>query len=219
MTWWRARQAKDSQTQLRPHRPDTGGNKGSQESHAIRNFFGHLSRFPGLQILDLGGLSEKTAWYVSGLGHRITFISLLKIIDQARPDGDPGPETGTGQWGRRAIQTELQFPANSFHAVLAWDVLQHLDEISMQFTISQLAHILRPGGVVFCLFHAGSNGRPVPVCKCSVVSETEISVTEVDRRPTALEFSARELERLFPEFRAVNFYLKRNARLEVLVMG
>ena len=86
----------------------------------------------------------------------------------------------------------------------------------MRTAIAHLSKIVHPNGVVFCLFHSEAGGAQVPVYSCSIASERSFSLKEVGRRQLAQEFSARRLEKLFPKFRAVNFYLKRDALLEVL---
>ena len=204
---------------LRPHGTEPEGSKTIRESQAIRSFFEHLSRFSGLQILDLGMLSQETAWHVGGLGHSINFVSLLHCFDAAQ--SEHAAETGelSSDLASRVVRMELDFPPNSFHAVLAWDVLQHLDEAAMRSTISQLSKVVRPNGVMFCIFHGEASHEPIPVYNCSVDSASTISMREVGRRQLAQEFSARKLEILFPQFRAVHFYLKRDALLEVLVIS
>ena len=231
MAWWGAKNARilgggsrfDSNegagVVLGPRGNGAAGSMTNRESHGIRSFFDHLSRFSGLQILDLGMLSQSTAWYVGGLGHRINFVSLLHSFDAARTENSTEGGELSSELASQILQMELDFPPNSFHAVLAWDVLQHLDRTAMRSAIAQLSKIVRPNGVMFCLFHGEAKKGPIPLYNCSVDSASTFSIREVERRQVAQEFSARKLETLFPQFRAVHFYLKRDALLEVLVIS
>lgn len=189
-----------------------------RKSHGIESLFEHLPDIKGQHILDLGTLAASTPNFLSKLGHHVHYVSLLHSLDAvrsraSRPDGGIDSQTAV-----RFVKSYLDYPPNSFQAVLAWDVLQHLDVPVMQQTIAHLSTIIRPMGPMLCLFHERSPDRLIPVCKCAVCSETTISVRETSRRPMQQEFNPRTLELMFPHSRAVHFYLKRNALLEVLVL-
>ena len=191
-----------------------------RESHGIQCLFDHLPKVPGLQILDLGMLTEATSRYMGQLGHYVYTASLLHSFDKASAEASRTEEGGLGRQGAtRFVRTHLDFPPNTFHAVLAWDVLQHLDEETMRSTVAHLAKIVRPNGTMLCLFHSDTNNAPVPIFDCAVASDTTLLLKEVGRRRRSREFSARKLESIFPQFRAVHFYLKRDALLEVLVLN
>lgn len=231
MAWWSAKNARvpgggsgigtnqRAGVVLGPRENGAAGTATSRESHGIRSFFDHLSKFSGLQILDLGMLSQRTASHVGGLGHRIHFVSLLHRVDEARAEKSTEERELCSELASQIVKTELDFPPNSFHAVLAWDVLQHLDGTAMNSAIANLSKIVRPNGLIFCLFHGATIKGPIPLYNCSVDSASTFSIKQVARRPVTQRFSARKLETLFPQFRAVHFYLKRDALLEVLVLS
>ncbi len=199
-------------------RPSSEGSPQIRESHGLRCLFDHLEGVEDLKVLDLGMLSEGTAWFVGGQGHRINFVSLLHTFDRAKAElADENGQVSV-EAARRIVRMNLDFAPNSFHAVLAWDVLQHLDQGAMRVTIAHCAKILRPSGMIFCLFHGESSVEPIPALNCSIHSESTFSLREVGRRRPSQEFSTRKLETLFPQARAVHFYLKRDAILEVLVL-
>lgn len=190
----------------------------SRKSQGIRSFFEHLSSYSGLRILDLGMLSQGTVRYLGGLGHRINFVSLIHSFDAARARSLNADGGISADLASRIVRMELEFPPDSFDAVLAWDVLQHLDRSTMRSAIAQLSRIVRPNGVIFCLFHGDASKGPIPFFNCGIDSTSTISIREVGRRHASQEFSPRRLETLFPQFRAVHLYLKRDALLEVLVI-
>lgn len=190
-----------------------------RESNGIEGFLDHLHDAPGLHILDLGDVSQGTASYLGKLGHHVHYASLLHCLDAARDtnadqDGELPPQVAN-----RFVRSHLDYPRNSFHAVLAWDVLQHLDEVTLRVTIAYLSQIMRPHSIMFCLFHRDEEAVANPVLYCSVKSGNSLVLREVGRRKAKWRTNMRKLESLFPQFRAVHFYLKRDSLFEVLVFG
>lgn len=203
---------------LAPSQDGLHGPGASRKSHGIRSFFDHLSSYSGLRILDLGMLTQGTVRYLGGLGHRINFLSLIHSLDAAQARSMKADGHFNADLASRIVRMELEFPDDSFDAVLAWDVLQHLDRVAMRSAIARLFRIVRPNGVIFCLFHGDAGKAPIPYFNCGIDSTSTISIVEVGRRHASQEFSPRKLETLFPQFRAVHLYLKRDAILEVLAI-
>jgi hypothetical protein len=197
-----------------------GGLAGPQrESNGIQGFLAHLRDTTGLHILDLGAVSEDTAWYLGKLGHHIHYVSLLHCFDTVRAANGSNDAGMRPEAANRFIRSHLDYPRNSFHAVLAWDVLQHLDEVTMRVTIAYLSKIMRPNSIMFCLFNGDDGEAANPVFNCSVRSEKTLLLREIGRRKAKWRTSMRKLESLFPQFRTVHFYLKRDSVFEVLVFG
>ena len=190
-----------------------------RKSPSIQCFFDRLTDSAGLNILDLGMLSENTPTMVCGLGHSIYNASLLHSFEAAR-DAEPDTEEGMGRQAASSfVRKHLDFRPDTFHGVLAWDVLQHLDETAMLSTIAHLAKILRPDGMMLCLFHRKSAEPTIPVLNCDVDSSSTFWIKKAGQRESSREFSVRELESLFPQFQAIHFYLMQDALHEVLVIN
>lgn len=185
----------------------------------MRCFVDYLSDSPQLRVLDLGMISQGTAKCLSGLGHRVTFVDLLRRFDEARAWAASQDREIPAEYVDVIVREELDFSTNSFDAILAWDLLQHLDAASMAGTIAHLAKVIRPRGMLFCMFHGYPADEPIPVYNCSIESNDMISLREVGRRRRPQGFSPRTFERLFPQFREVHFFLKRGALFEVLVFS
>ncbi len=164
-------------------------------------------------------ISHGTAKCVSELGHRITFVDLLRCFDIAQAERASENRAFTANSANLIVRQELDFSLNSFHAILAWDILQHLDPASMRVTIAHLAKIIRPQGVVYCMFHGGSADQSIPLYNCSIESGTAVALREVGRRRRHQELSPRTFESLFPEFREVHFFLKKDSLFEVLIFN
>ncbi len=230
MPLWRTRRARSSDSRFAPDgrkgSASAGSNPGAapptaslwHESHALRSLVdGFLKDPTRLQVLDLGRISQGTAKCISELGHRITFVDLLRCFDAARSLQAMENRAFTPVSANLIVREELDFPLNSFNSILAWDVLQHLDADSMRLTIAHLAKIIRPNGVLHCIFHSAPVDQPIPLYDCAIESHGAISLREVDRRPQSREFSPRAFEALFPEFREIHFFLKKDSLFEALV--
>ena len=225
MSWWSRSKAHPSTTDalsIVSNVASADGSEngsGSRASHGIEFFFQHLRDARSLNILDLGMLSRETTAQVGELGHRLHFVSLASSYDEERP-------TLAGQDGevsRRAadrfVRQNLDFAPRSFHAVLAWDVLQQLDHSAMQCTIAHLGRIVRPNAVLFCLFQEPDDDGTIAILDGGVDSPSSLKLREVGRRRPRQLFTPRDLEFEFPQFRSVHFFLKRDSLLEVLVLS
>ena len=202
-----------------PHKPPVDTMRIRRKSPGIQCFFDRLTDSAGLNILDLGMLSASTPKLVCSLGHNIYNASLLHSFEAHR-DAEPGCEEGMErQAASNFVRKHLDFRPDTFHGVLAWDVLQHLDEAAMLSTIAHLAKILRPDGMMLCLFHRKSVEPHIPVLNCDVDSTSTFWVRQADHRESSRQFSVRELESLFPQFQAIHFYLMQDSLHEVLVIN
>lgn len=54
----------------------------------------------------------------------------------------------------RFLNTTLQYPEETFDAVLMWDILDYLDSDLMTKLAARVTSLVRDGGVVFAIFHA-----------------------------------------------------------------
>lgn len=195
------------------------GASGWRSSHGVEFFFQHLRGTRNLNILDLGMLSQETPAQLGELGHHLHFASLVTGYDEARPT----LTSQDGEVSRRAadrfIRQHLDFAPRSFHAVLAWDVLQQLDRPAMQSTIAHLSRIVLPNAIMFCLFQEPDENGTISILDGSVSSRTSLKLREVGRRRPRQVFTPRNLEFEFPQFRSVHFFLKRDSLLEVIVLS
>lgn len=196
-----------------------GGDSGWRSSHGVEFFFQHLRDARNLNVLDLGMLSQETTAQLGGLGHHLHFASLLTGYDEARPT----LTSQDGEVSRRAadrfVRQYLDFAPRSFHAVLAWDILQQLDRSAMRSTIAHLGRIVLPNAVMFCIFQEPGEDGTISILDGAVSSHTSLKLREVGRRRPRQVFTPRQLEFEFPEFRSVHFFLKRDSLLEVLVLS
>lgn len=192
---------------------------GWRSSHGVEFFFQHLRDARNLNILDLGMLSPDTTAQLGELGHHLHFASLGTGYDEARPTLASQDGEVTRRAADRFVRQYLDFAPRSFHAVLAWDVLQQLDRSAMQSTIAHLGRIVLPNAVMFCIFQDPDEDGTISILDGAVSSHTSLKLREVGRRRPRQVFTPRELEFEFPQFRSVHFFLKRDSLLEVLVLS
>ena len=190
-----------------------------RSSDGIRDFIAHFRRPKGLHILDLGNVSQDTPAAPGVKGHHMHYASLLQSLDDQRSRSKSQDGDSAVQAANRFIRSYLDYPRHSFDAVLAWDVLQHLDEVTARVTIAYLSQIMRPNSAMFCIFHGGDDSQAAPILNCSVKSDDSLILREVGRRKRTWRTNIRGLECLFPQFRAVHFYLKRDSMFEVVVLS
>ena len=187
-------------------------------SDGLEGFLTGLQAVQEQHLLDLGPLSQDTVQVLGRPGRHLHFASLIQGFDGVRNRHPQAREEAGQRAASRLLGTYLDFPHGSIHGVLAWDVLQQLSEPALQSTLEFLAKIIRPNGIMFCLFHVGAK-RVIPAYNFGVTSRRTFSFREVGQRAVERPFSTREIETLFHPFRAVHFYLKRDALLEVLVFS
>jgi len=115
-------------------------------------------------LLDLGPAWQTTLSFFIERGFRVSSEDILREWndflkeEEVRLQGlsaasETVDMTPTGR-AARFLETNLQYPRASFDAVLAWDLLDYLEPALAKQTIAVMTDWLRPGGVVFALFHS-----------------------------------------------------------------
>ena len=229
MAFWLGRRARSAGSGSVPGKKNKSGSgalspliaaqspPGGRTSQALSRLISLLGDSHNLHVLDLGMISHGTTACLSRLGHRVTFVDLLRYVDEARSNRASEGREFTSDSASLMLRQELDYNTNSFDAILAWDVLQHLDAATLRATVAHLAEIIRPQGVIFCMFHGDPSDQPVPVYQCTIESDDVLSLREVRRSRREREFSPRTFETIFPQFRTVHYFLKTDDFFEVLV--
>ena len=58
------------------------------------------------------------------------------------------------RWRRSFWKIFCEYPPETFHGVLAWDLFDYMEPELLSRVVSRLHDILRPGGLVLSLFHS-----------------------------------------------------------------
>ena len=114
----------------------------------------------------------------------------------------------------RFLKENLQYSRSSFDAVLLWDLLDYLEQALVKQVVTNLTELLRPGGVVFAMFHSK---KPEGFQRYRVVDSNTLQVV-----PTAIicpaqrVYQNREIQDLFGRYRTMKSFIGRDQLRETL---
>src|SRR5690242_14721806 len=112
------------------------------------------------------------------------------------------------------LEYALQYPAEEFHAVLAWDIFDYLNAELLKRVASRLYELIRPGGDVLGMFHS----RPTEsfhryrIMEHQTIEAIPAMALGVYKRV----FQNREILNLFGQFRSDKSFVGRDQRHEGL---
>ena len=169
-----------------------------------------------MRILDMAGASQQTIAYITGLGHQLYSDDLIVTLDRIFGTEDPYANQAARSLAEQFLASSVDFPPEHFDGVLLWDTLQFLEPALLEAMIARLYAIVRPGSILFALFHE-EKATVVPCCSYRIADRRTIVMQPRGQRRPAQYFNNRGLERLFERFESVKFFLTRDALREVLV--
>src|SRR5271169_4569020 len=145
-----------------PRPPEAPGS--TRISNGLKEFLWNLDGLGRGTLLDLGPAWQTTLTFFIERGFRVTSDDILRDWSQFMTAEDTKakenftPESYSLRTpearAKRFIEENFQYPAASFDALLLWDVIDYLEPSLAKLVISQLSDLLRPGGVVFAMFHS-----------------------------------------------------------------
>jgi hypothetical protein len=114
----------------------------------------------------------------------------------------------------RFLKDNLQYPRSSFDAVLLWDLLDYLELALVKQVVASLTELLRPGGVVFAMFHSK---KPEGFQRYRVLdSNTLQMVPTAVICPAQRVYQNREIQDLFGRYRTMKSFIGRDQLRETL---
>ena len=185
-------------------------------SRGLEQFFGHIRDQSGLSILDMGGACQENINFVTGLGHRITPQSILRSLDDTFGGVSEMDQSNPGQIDS-FLQTNLDYPPDTFDGVLLWDTLQFMAPALLNAVLERLHMISRPKSYLLVFFNSEDRGKTSPVYTFRIQDRSTLQLVQRGSRPTAQAFNNRGLEKLFASFESVKFFLTRESLREVIV--
>jgi hypothetical protein len=202
-----------------------GSNPNVRVSNALKEFLWLISDVPHGRILDLGPVWQSTVAFFIDKGYRISTEDLLRTWKDFQTDEEDQQRSTTSNEDQKVTQTALaekflekalQYPAEHFHGVLAWDLLDYFDPQVVPFLLERLFTSLYPGGVVLTLFHSRSVER---YNRYRILDSQTI---EMVPSPTiavhAHVFQNREIMDLFGKFRSSKTFVGRDQVRESLFL-
>lgn len=195
-------------------------------SNGLKEFLWLISDAKRGRILDLGPVWQATVNFFIEKGYRLSTEDLLRAwkefltgeeerLRQA-PVGVGGEKVSQAILAEKFLETALQYPAESFHGVLAWDLLDYFDAELLQRVMARLYELLHPAGAVLALFHS----RPAERFHRYRIIDAQ--TIEVLPAPTlavhARVLQNREILDLFTKFRSSKTFVGRDQLREGLFL-
>lgn len=187
------------------------------QTHSTRGlprFIATLSGREQPSLLDLGPVvGANVTFFGEELGCKIFVEDLSKDVDRHVRDD---------RLAELASFFGSRFPheAESFDAIICWDVFDYLDRPAAQALAGQLVRLLRPDGVILAFFNHSESQRPGPptYTRHAVIDQRTLEYRPYDAaRGKQRPLLNRDIQRLFEPLAITDqFLLKTNVR-EILM--
>jgi hypothetical protein len=193
-------------------------------SNGLKEFLWNLDGLGRGTMLDLGPAWQTTLSFFIERGFRVTSDDLLRSWKEFMKEEEArlksvgaGPEqvdlTPSGR-ATRFIEENLRYAEGSFDAVLLWDILDYLEPAVAKQTVACLTEFLRPGGIVFAMFHSK---KPEIFQRYRVADSNTLQVISAPQLwPAQRVYQNREIQELFGRFRTSKSFVGRDQLRETL---
>jgi hypothetical protein len=174
-------------------------------------------------LLDLGMVSQSTVSFFTGKGFKVYTADVLRSWKShlsteedrlRRAPAGTAAALDPASLAESFLDANLNFPEETFHAILAWDVFDYLESELLPRVISRLYSQLRPGGVMLAVFHSK---MPEQFHRYSVMDGQTLNLMAASA-PWAAQraLQNRELLNLFCAFRSSKTFVGRDQLREGL---
>jgi hypothetical protein len=193
-------------------------------SNGLKEFLWNLDGLGRGSLLDLGPAWQTTLSFFIERGFRVSSEDILRgwttfLAQEERRLKDLGPAADPEDWtpaGRagRFLKENLQYPVSSFDAVLMWDLLDYLEPTLVKQTVAHVTELLRPGAVVFAMFHSK---KPDGFRRYRVLDSNSLQVVSAPSlSPAQKVYQNREIQDLFGRYRTTKSFVGRDQLRETL---
>jgi hypothetical protein len=193
-------------------------------SNALKDFLWLLSDVERGQLLDLGPVSQATVSFFTSRGFKVYAEDLLRSWQQhlrqeeARLRSAPAGskmDLDHAALAENFLAENLAHPPGTFHAVLAWDLLDYLDSELLPRVVARLFEVLQPNGLVLGVFHSRT---PESFHRYRVADEQHIELVPAPGIfPPQRSLQNREILNLFSRFRTSKTFVGRDQLREALI--
>jgi hypothetical protein len=195
-------------------------------SNGLKEFLWLLDGNTQGRILDLGAVFQTTVMFFIERGYRLSTEDMMRswkeflIAEEESMRGgkvgDEGARVSQGMLAGKFLDSNLQYPEDNFHGVLAWDLFDYLDAELLPRVMERLYSILRPGGAVLASFHSKT---PERFNRYKIVDGQTV---ELIPSPTLAVhsriFQNREILDIFGKFRSSKTFVGRDQVREALFL-
>ena len=201
------------------------GDQTARVSNGLKEFLWNLDGLGRGTLLDLGPAWQTTLNFFIERGFRVTSDDLLHSLKDflaeeetrlksAAVSANNNIDVTAAGRAARFIQANLQYPQSSFDAVLLWDTLDYMEPAAAKQTVAALTELLRPGGIVFAMFHSK---KPETFQRYRVADSHTLQVIGATPLvPAQRVYQNREIQDLFNRFRTVKSFVGRDQLRELL---
>lgn len=195
--------------------------------YGLKEFVSHIDGIENGRLLDLGAVAQSTLNFFIERNFKVFSEDLIRTwqdllrAEEIRLRNAPPPRPGAQEPANqpdplsdRLMAACLQYPKESFHAVLAWDIFDFFETDLAGRLISRVYELMAPNAVVLVLFH---NNRPQ---SCHRYRVTDAQTVEMCPGPPSEMlrhfFQNREIQDLFRRFRDSRTFVGRDQLRESL---
>jgi hypothetical protein len=201
-------------------------NANVRASNGLKEFLWLISDIERARVLDLGPVWQSTINFFIERGYRISTEDLLRSWKdfltteeehlRRTPVGESGERVSQGALADKFLETALQYPEDSYHGVLAWDLFDYLDGELLPRVMRRLYKMLCPGGSVLAQFHSRA---PERFHRYRLVDQQSIELLPAPTLAVhARVFQNREILDIFGEFRTSKTFVGRDQVREALFL-
>jgi len=198
--------------------------RGGRPSNGLKDFLWHLGGITHGSLLDLGPVWQSTVSFFVDRGFKVYTEDLLRAWKdflraeeerlEALPPGEDAAEMTPAARADLFFEGNLQYPHETFDAVLAWDLFDYLDHELVKRLVARLSQLLKPGGVVLGLFHSR---KPDGFHRYRVLNAQSLEfLSAPPLLPVQRIYQNRELLNLFSGFRSSKTFVDRDQLREGL---
>ncbi len=178
-----------------------------------------ILRPDGQKVLDLGPTSSSNIHFITGLGHKAYNEDVLMAAN-AEPVGDCRARKKTARrWMWSAFwPRSLQYEAESFDAVLMWDVCDYLPEPLVKPVVERIYQITKPRGALLAFFHTRDAGAGSAILPLSHQERGDAGAAAGAALPTAARLPEPARGKPLPRLHSIKFFLGKENIREVLLV-
>ena len=198
-----------------------------RQSNGLKEFLWLLSDVKRGRILDLGQVSQATLNFFIEKGFRISTEDILRTwkdfadeenerFRKASAANDEEEKPTQVMLADKFLQSAVCYPEESFHGILAWDLLDYFDPQVLPRIMERLYALMHPGGALLALFHSKPAER---FHRYRVVDSQTIELLDASTITMhARVFQNREILDLFSQFRTSKTFVGRDQVREALFL-
>lgn len=196
----------------------------SRVSNGLKELLWNLDGLGRGSLLDLGPAWQTTLSFFIERGFRVSSEDILRewkeflseeeaLLQKATVSPIEVDMTPAGR-AQRFLDANFQYPRVSFDAVLLWDLLDYLEPVVAKQTVVNLTELLRPGGVVFALFHSK---KPEGFQRYRIADSNSLQIISSPLIcPAQKAYQNREIQDMFARFRTIKSFVSRDQLRETL---